>query len=256
MDSSVRHSWDDQWPKVENDFGIYKQIVQDMPSGVFVVDGDRKLVYANPALATLLECDADKLREILIGVTEDQRELVELIYDHVFHQRSEFIIPAFQLTLPNGKQLYLHITLSPFTFQQGNQNVSAMIVVAFDVTAKKHAADMTAQHAQEIELLQSAGQKISETLDLEVIFQTFYELVSSIMPHDGLFVSSFDAEEELISCKYAIIEGNEVDITKLPAIPLEPEGMGTQSVVIRTGKPLLINDMEARLATDSIRALY
>jgi PAS domain S-box-containing protein len=247
MDFSRNQSWDDLWPKIENNFGIFNQIVQNMPLGIFVVDSDRNLVYANPAMSTLLDCNYDELSEILISVREAQQELVEVIFDHVFRLQSEFVVPEFGLTLPSGKLLYLHATFNPISFQQGDQSVSAMIAVALDITAKKNAADLAVQHAREFELLHSAGQRLSETLDLDVIFQIFFELVSSIMSHDGLFVSSYDDEEEMITCKYAIIEGNEIDVTQLPAIPLEPEGMGTQSVVIRTGKPMLIHDMDARL---------
>ena len=236
------------WPDVANHPGIVQRMLDAMPMIVFVLDQERHLIYANPACAAALESRMEDIQEAVARLQEKDRQPLRNAIVHVLQNHTEVVLTEYALTKASGEQRYYYVTFQPMDYPENDQAQNWIMASALDITTQKQAADMLSQHAREIELLHSAGQRLSETLDLNMILQTFYELVSSMIPHDGLFVSSFDAEEELISCKYAIIEGNEVDITKLPAIPLEPEGMGTQSVVIRTGKPLLISDMEARLA--------
>ena len=63
------------------------------------------------------------------------------------------------------------------------------------------------------------------------------------MPHNGVIVSSFDPETELISCDYAWVDGEKLDPAILPPLPLNREGGGMQSRVIVSGEPLLQNDV-------------
>ena len=67
------------------------------------------------------------------------------------------------------------------------------------------------------------------------------------MAFDMIFVSTYNAETELIHCKYAIADGKRVDVNGFPPIPLEAEGRGTQSRVIRSGKPWLIRDYQHQM---------
>jgi len=45
------------------------------------------------------------------------------------------------------------------------------------------------------------------------------------------------------------MEGRWLDVSAFPPIPLEEEGKGTQSIVIRTGQSMVIDDYQARLKT-------
>lgn len=99
---------------------------------------------------------------------------------------------------------------------------------------------------QEVQRLYDASRQISRTLDLPNIYATVHELIQANMSCDGMYISSFDAETELIHCVSAWHEGNPLDVSGFPAIPLEPEGMGTQSVVIRSGEPMYIPDAVER----------
>jgi PAS domain S-box-containing protein len=116
-----------------------------------------------------------------------------------------------------------------------------------EITERKRAEEALRKRTEEISLLYEVGRQFSSTLDLERIYDTLYDLVSSIMDCDGLFVSSYDSKDDLIRCTYARRERQRLDASQFPPVPLEPEGHGIQSVVIRTGEPLLIRDYEARL---------
>ena len=49
------------------------------------------------------------------------------------------------------------------------------------------------------------------------------------MPHNGVIVSSFDPETELISCDYAWVDGGKLDPAILPPLPLNREAAGCRA---------------------------
>jgi signal transduction histidine kinase len=97
--------------------------------------------------------------------------------------------------------------------------------------------------AEKAELLLAAARYLNETLELERVYDRFSELLADAVPHNGVIVSSFDPETELISCDYARVDGEKLDPAILPPLPLNREGGGMQSRVIVTGEPLLQNDV-------------
>ncbi|HEX3687250.1 MAG TPA: ATP-binding protein [Gaiellaceae bacterium] len=96
---------------------------------------------------------------------------------------------------------------------------------------------------EKAELLLAAASYLNETLELERVYDRFHELLAEAVPHNGVIVSSFDPETELISCDYAWVDGGKLDPAILPPLPLNRDGGGMQSRVIVTGEPLLQNDV-------------
>jgi len=97
--------------------------------------------------------------------------------------------------------------------------------------------------AEKAELLLAAARYLNETLELERVYDRFSELLVEAVPHNGVIVSSFDPETELISCDYAWVDGEQLDPAILPPLPLNREGGGMQSRVIVSGEALLQNDV-------------
>jgi PAS domain S-box-containing protein len=101
--------------------------------------------------------------------------------------------------------------------------------------------------AEKAELLLSAASYLNETLELERVYDRFHESLAEAVPHNGVIVSSFDPETELISCDYAWVDGGKLDPSILPPLPLNREGGGMQSRVIVSGESLLQNDVPAQV---------
>jgi PAS domain S-box-containing protein len=96
-------------------------------------------------------------------------------------------------------------------------------------------------------LLLAAARQLGETLDPERIYDTFHGLLETAVPHDGIVVSSFAPSTLAIRCEYAWTDGNRLDATRFPVLTLNPEGGGMQSRVIRSGEPILFNDVAERV---------
>jgi PAS domain S-box-containing protein len=109
--------------------------------------------------------------------------------------------------------------------------------------------------AETAQLLLDAARYLGETLEIERVYDRFHELLADAIQHDGVVVSSFDERESLIRCEYAWVEGEHVDPASLPELKLSTAG-GMQSEVIRTGKPLLENDVGGRVAGDEGGTFY
>jgi signal transduction histidine kinase len=107
--------------------------------------------------------------------------------------------------------------------------------------------ETAARKAKVAELLLNAARQLGETLEPERVYERFHELLTEVAEHDGLVVSSYDDRDDLIRCDYAWVEGNVIDASTLPALPLNRTGGGMQSRVIVSGEPLLFNDVGERV---------
>ena len=95
-------------------------------------------------------------------------------------------------------------------------------------------------------LLLEAARYLGETLDPQRVYERFREIMAEAIPHDGVVVSSFDADTRVIRCDFAWVDGELLDVTIFPPLELQEQG-GMQSEVIRTGRPLLTNDVAGRV---------
>jgi two-component system, OmpR family, phosphate regulon sensor histidine kinase PhoR len=75
------------------------------------------------------------------------------------------------------------------------------------------------------------------------VYDRFHELLADVVPHDGVVVSSYDDHDALIRAEYCWTDGNRLDVSTFPALPLNREGGGMQSRVIMSGEPLVFNDV-------------
>jgi PAS domain S-box-containing protein len=118
-----------------------------------------------------------------------------------------------------------------------------------DVTERKQAEKLISEQSEQLRLLYEASRQLNRTLDLHTIYQTICDFMTIIAPNDGLVISAFDPETQLITCRAYWMENNWLDVSPFPSIPLEAEGKGTQSIAIRTGQSMLINDYQAQVKT-------
>jgi two-component system phosphate regulon sensor histidine kinase PhoR len=103
------------------------------------------------------------------------------------------------------------------------------------------------REAEKARLLLEAARYLGETLSPERVYERFHEILIDAVPHDGVVVSSYDADEGLIRAEYVWTDGAKLDPSILPALPLNPGEGGMQSRVIRTGESQLINDVRERV---------
>ena len=112
---------------------------------------------------------------------------------------------------------------------------------------------MSDKRTEELALLYEAAGLLGRTLDPAVIYSTLQEMAARVMDCASLLVSIYTSEDGLIRCVYAFTDGVALDTAAFPPLPLDQEGRGMQSRVIRSGRPLLVEDALAAEATQTTR---
>ncbi len=122
-----------------------------------------------------------------------------------------------------------------------------------DITERRAAEQLHAQQARELQTLYEASQELKRTLDLEQIYTTVHRYLRQVLPCDGMYISDYDASSQLITCRAGWNMGLRMDVSGFPTLPLNAASQGTQSVAIRTGQSLLLNDYESYRASSQAR---
>jgi response regulator RpfG family c-di-GMP phosphodiesterase len=121
-------------------------------------------------------------------------------------------------------------------------NISAIAIYRSTLNEK------TRVYAEQMASISSIGRALARTFDLDEIYFHLANAVRELLPGiAGVLISTYDPEENAISCAYAIDEEQVLDVTHLPRLQLETLGQGTQSEVIHSRQPLVINDLESKL---------
>ncbi len=102
-------------------------------------------------------------------------------------------------------------------------------------------------------LLYEAAELLGRTLDPAVIYSTLQAIVARVMDCASLIVSIYTPEDGFIRCVYAYADGQTLDTAPFPPLPLDGEGRGMQSRVIRSGQPIIVADALAAEQTQSSR---
>jgi CheY-like chemotaxis protein len=100
---------------------------------------------------------------------------------------------------------------------------------------------------RELEVLYHATRELVGEHDLHQMGHTIFKAISDAIPADTIIVSSFDGKSNALHTEAAWLNGKMVEASLFPATTLEEEGHGIQSLVIRSGNPLIIPDYQALL---------
>jgi two-component system, cell cycle sensor histidine kinase and response regulator CckA len=100
------------------------------------------------------------------------------------------------------------------------------------------------RRTQELIALYQVGQKFITTLDLELIYQTIYdEIGQRLLGSPHLVVALVDEASDTIVCDFAIIDGERVEPTLFPPIPLNE---GFTGEIIKNRQPRIVDLQQAR----------
>jgi len=113
------------------------------------------------------------------------------------------------------------------------------------IRAEKQIKTSEQKYLHFTEKLYQSGIRLGQTLDLQAITITLYDIIKETMPCDRLVISSFNTTRNTLVCEAMIQKGQHVDISNFPSIPLKPKGEGAQSQVIHTGNSLYLPDYRA-----------
>jgi PAS domain S-box-containing protein len=97
---------------------------------------------------------------------------------------------------------------------------------------------------QVLEGLGGLAQALGTARDLPTVFRSLVEFIADAVPCNGLFVSLYDPERQERTCVYAFTEGQELDASTLPPLPMTDS---PHSRAVATGEIVVTDHLQAEL---------
>ncbi|HVF67193.1 MAG TPA: PAS domain S-box protein [Pyrinomonadaceae bacterium] len=138
--------------------------------------------------------------------------------------------------------------ISDAPIHDGGGNLVGVVGVSADISERRraeaalHAAERRA--LQEYETLLMRLSHLAESLgtarDHLAVFRDLRDFAVVSVPCVGIFISLYDEERDVRVAKYAWGDGEEVDVSTLPPMPVS--AVGPNSRAVRTGKVVITDD--------------
>jgi len=221
---------------------LYVRLFHNYPGMLCVVDGDGDIIDANMTLLDTFKYDRKDIagKPVSILFSPSLKERLDDVMAEGRNGGHAFTI--FSARKKNGDELTVEVTVSAL-----GPGEDCLTLFIQDITERLQADETLKKRTEEVDLLYEAGRQLNRSLDLNDVYTTLHNLIKNAMDCDALVVSSYNPEDSLIRCEFVYLEGKYLDHSDFPPIPLEPEGKGKQSRVIRTGEPILFADYESQL---------
>ncbi len=118
---------------------LLRTVFDTIPHWIFVKDMEGRYMMANRAFAEPLGLHPGELvggtaKEFFIGTEEEQRQYLEADRK-VLETKAAVDDPEVSVTLPNGRQFYLHVIRVPLRDAEGN--IFGILVVTEDITTRR-----------------------------------------------------------------------------------------------------------------------
>lgn len=201
-------------------------LIENMNDAVLVMDAQDRIVDMNPAAQRLVgQKRADALGKSVAQVWLPWRDLMA----HRRHLRQAQI----EITATQASPQHLDVRLTALQNRQGQ--IIGRLAIARDITDRKQAEQEIRQHLVELSTINDVSQMVTSQTNLELMLQTIGDKVRQLLNAHGVYISLYDAQTQTISIPYW---RHYDEFITAPPIPL---GKGLTSVIIRTRRPLLIN---------------
>jgi PAS domain S-box-containing protein len=220
----------------------FAAFMDNLPMWAFIKDRDGRLLYTNQEMRRLFTIQAEDNRDPLQFLPQDLLDLSQFVSETKFQQRQVELFTA------SGEKRWFETRNFAIKIKEQPDLIGYL---GMDITARRSLEEMEYRANHQMFLLYDASRRLNSTLELDEIYKTVHQFVHESIPCDSLFVSSFDPASQMITCRAAWIDNKRQDASVFPPIPLEPEGRGTQSIAIRSGRSLLIRDFQAWAKTAS-----
>src|SRR5947209_856876 len=221
-------------------------ILDALPAPVSYIDADERYRFNNKAHDRWFGLP----RAELYG-----RSLREVFGEEQYEELRPFIVRALdgeetvfekEMDYPDGSRRSINVTCVPET--DGAGRVRGFVAIIKDLTkrrrAEEAARDAERKALREYETLLQRLSQLAESLgtarDHLSIFRDLRDFAVVSVPTVGIFISLYDEKRDVRVARYAWGDGEEVDVSQLPPMPVSSEGPNSRAV--RTRQVIITND--------------
>lgn len=179
----------------------------------------------------------------------DPTQFVGLKLEQIFGEHHAHLVREKYLKVFDGEEVQFELFINDqYQYYRavplGNSDgeINRIMAVVENITERKQAEESKRRYSEQLSTVADVEHSLVTLLVQESIWDNLLTGIQRLFPDVAtVFISGFDAEREMIRAVRAIQDGEFVNVSELPEIPLAPEGRGTQSKVIRTQQPLIID---------------
>lgn len=202
-------------------------ILQSINEALIVTDKNGEISFMNKVAKRLLKCEEGETGQpcarILKIIDSDTNEIVNPIAN--VDTGSIYKLPLnSQLITPQGEKIPIIGGSAPLSDPSGR--ITGAVVTFSDITETKHLRELQ-------EMLYNIADAANKTNDVQELLAFIRKELSRFIDTRNFYVGLYDRKHNVITLPY---EADEQD--KIPIVPVEGSLTG---YVIRTGKPILVN---------------
>ena len=220
---------------------------------IFMTDRDGMVVSWNPGVARLIGYEEEEFigkpvsiiftpEDVEQNAHQKERETAAAAgraEDERWHVRKD------------GTRFWASGLIMPLRGESGD--LRGYVKVMRDVTEHRLALEQLREverravenYAQLLDKVASIAQTLGTARDLMTIFRALRDFALASVPCNGIFISLYESELDARSPVYAWSEGEEVDLSELPPMPMSNS---PHSRAVATGEIILTDDFQAAMA--------
>ena len=221
----------------------YRSLFDSMMDGIYRSTTAGKFVDINTAMVKMFGyASRDEMLEV--DIKKELYFTLEERGSHILDTGREET-EVYRMRRKDGAEIWVEDQGSYEHNEQGR--IIYHVGMLRDVTERVRAEEAWNRQTEKLRLIYEASRQLNASFESQHIYDVTYNSISQLIPCNTLFISSFERRTSMISMVCGWHDGAPVNVKSFPPTPLEEEGQGAQSEVIRTGKPLLLSDYQQRL---------
>jgi PAS domain S-box-containing protein len=228
----------------------YRNLANAMPQLVWTTDSDGRVDYYNSLAQSRYNIRLVKKTGFWDWQSilhQDDLRTTESAWDSA--QRSGYYEVEHRIKVADGSYRW-HLSKASPVWDEAGEKIVKWFGTATDIhdykTAQQALIRAERKAADEYQALLARIVPLAATLgrarDLTSIYRAVREFISASMTCSGFFVSFFEPENSMRLAAYVWGEGEEVDISELPPMPLVPVGGGANSRAVFEKRTIITNN--------------
>ena len=222
---------------------LFRSVVENAPTGIFIVDENYQFVYGNDELSRILGYTPEEIigmdfRQVL---DEESKQIVADRY--LRRQRGEEIPSRYELSVirKDGEKRRLEMSAVLIQHSAGNPRTVAQVM---DITERKQAqrklAELLEHRGQQVQLTTEIAQDIATAPALEKIYERVVTLVKERFGYYHVQIFRYDPGIDAMR----VVEGyGDVGESMKAARHSLPYGEGVVGAAAARGEPVLASDV-------------
>ena len=220
----------------------YRALTENAPDGIVMVGMDQRFKYVSPSVERMFGYHPEQVQGL--GPNElthpEDRPVVQAAVEALIQDPGLTPTLQYRFRHASGEWRWIEGTFSNMLALPG---VEAIVVNFHEITERRKAEEAIRLNNEKLSVVVEIEHALAAVRDEHAAYEILSLGVLRVFPDVlTLFISSFDPQRQVIKAAYGWHDGELLDVSGLPELPLAPEGQGLQSRVIHTRQPLIIAD--------------